>query len=304
MRRYLINIILLVACTSVWATSYMPSSVPNPRDWDRYAYVANPDGILTSSEVASISQVARKIDEMVGVEVVTVVLDDISGQDAFTFAFQLFNLWGIGNKETNQGVLILFALSSRDIHITTGGGMEGLLPDARCSAILNDEMIPLLREGNYGEGLLAGNKAIGRLVTSPEAQAELLLGYRAKPVTESPWVGFSFVSLLVAVFLFLRHLFQPKCPHCHKHGVECHDVILHAATFDKPGDGEKIYTCPSCHASWKKKYTIPCRKITPSNGHTYNGSFGSGFGGSFGGGFSGGSFGGGHSFGGGAGGKF
>ena len=299
--RYLFGLMLLpVCCTFICAKTYTPSTVPHPRQWNASAFVSNPDAILSTDEVSAIQQVAVQLNRATGVELVTVVLQDIGYADAFDFALDLFNRWGIGERGRNNGVLIFLALESRDIQIITGGGVEGLLPDAACSRILHEQMIPLLCEGRYPEGLLAGNKANALRLTDQRAMEELLLGYKRKPVTTSPWTGLSIFSLIVALLALIYYWCAPRCPKCRKKGIKVRTEMLAQATYNHSGLGVKHYTCPCCGHTWKKKFKTP--KAPKPTTYTY-GSGGS-FSGGGGGGFQGGSFGGGSSFGGGAGGKF
>lgn len=277
--------------------AYTPQSVSNPRNVDASAFVANPDAILTASEVEAIQRVAQQLNQATGVELVTVAIRDIGQADAFEFSLALFNRWGIGTSGKNTGVLIFFALRSHDIRIVTGGGVEGLLPDAVCSRILEEDMIPLLSSGKYGVGLFAGNRAIARRLTDDRAMAELLLGYHPKPVTDEPWSIFSIFALLAAFIALLRYLVSPRCPRCKQKGAHVQSKVIVRATAKAEGQGVKLYNCPMCGHTWRKTFTIP--KTPPTSSPNYSG------GRHYGGGFSGGgSFGGGVSFGGGAGGKF
>lgn len=292
-----ILITLLLGCLTMHA-AYTPRTVPNPRSWDAEAYVSNPDGLLTAEQVAAIRQVAQQLNRITGVEMVTVALGDIGTADAFEFSLELFNHWGIGRSGANTGVLLFFALQSRDIRITTGGGVEGLLPDADCSRILHEDIIPLLSKGQYAEGLLAGNRAIARRLTDQRALEELLLGYEPKPVSEEPWNVLSVCALLIALLALVRYWLSPRCPHCRQRGANVRSKVITRATYTTEGQGIRYYDCPLCGYTWNKPFTIP--KTPPpvqySSGRGYRGG---------GGGFSGGgSFGGGVSFGGGAGGKF
>ena len=293
--------LLLVAVffLSLHATVYTPSTVPHPRRMDATAFVSNPDAILSVSETAAIQRVAQQLNQVTGVELVTVVLSDIGDADAFEFSIELFNRWGIGDREKKNGVLVFFALQSRDIRIITDGGMEGLLPDATCSRIVHDVMIPLLSDGQYGAGLLAGNKAIAVRLTDQNALEELLLGYQRPPISESPWMELSILSLLVALITLLYYCFLPRCPRCRQKGIKVRSTVVTKATYDKEGKGVRHYTCKCCGHTWDKTYVIP--KVQRPVVYT---SSGKNYGGGFGGGFGGGSFGGGSSFGGGAGGKF
>lgn len=264
MKRYII--LIIAYCIGIFDlhAQYTVSSVPNPRDIDATAFVANPNAILSNEDANQLQEIAARLHTATEAELVTVVLGNIGEADAFDFSLELFNTWGIGDKEKNTGILIFFALESRDIRIVTGGGVEGLLTDAVCSEIVNGIMIPLLREGNYGEGLIAGAKGIEQVLSTDAAKAELLLGYHPKPVTETPWSIFSVISLIIAAIAAWKKY------------REKHPAKYHPSDFGND---------------------------SPSQ-HSHGGFYGGVHGGGFGGGFHGGSFGGGVSFGGGAGGKF
>ncbi|MBO4577536.1 MAG: TPM domain-containing protein [Paludibacteraceae bacterium] len=297
--RHLACLLAMVACyATIQAEAYTPATVPHPRSMDAEAFVSNPDAILSSAEVDAIQQVAQQLNQATGVEMVTVVLDDIGYADVFAFSLELFNSWGIGDRDKKNGVLILFALQSRDIRITTGGGLEGLLPDATCSRILYNEMIPLLSDGRYAEGLLAGNKAIARELTDQKALEELLLGYKRKPVTEHPWLALSIFLWILALTTLIHYWRAPRCPQCKRKGLKIRSELVAAATYTQEGMGIRHFTCPCCGHTWKEPYTTP--KVPKPV--VYSSGSGRGFGG--GGYHGGGSFGGGSSFGGGAGGKF
>ena len=288
--------LMLVLSLGVMAETYTPSSVPNPRATDATALVANPDHILTAEEQNAIQEVAEQLYDLTGVEMVTVVLDDIGDAFAFDFCVELFNTWGIGDKETKTGVLVFFTMQQQDIRITTGTGLEGLLPDATCYDIMVEDIIPLLRQGRYGEGLLVGNQMVYKYLTTQHALEELMFGYRPKEPKESPWKGLSIFSLVIALISLLAYWAAPRCPVCKKKGAKTRDEVLVYASFTAPGRGIHHHTCVSCGHKWDEPYTIP--KKTERSSYSGSGSSSGGYGGG------GGSFGGGSTSGGGAGGKW
>ncbi len=296
MRNRLHIVILLCLCALGAQAQYSVQTVPNPRWTDANAYVANPDGILSENAVNNLTLVSDALFQTSGVELVFVVLNSIGYEDAFDFSLELFNTWGIGDKEKNRGVLVFMSMEYHDIQIRTGDGVEGLLPDAICADVIWDDIVPLCKEGNYEGGLLKGAIAIYEHLTTDEAQAELLLGYKSEPVSESPFRGLSIVSLIVMLLTFLHHWVQPKCPNCKKKGNTCKNEIINRATYTSSGNGVRHYTCAHCGHTWDVPYTIS--KLTPPSSSS---SSRGGYGGSR---SSGGSFGGGHSSGGGAGGRW
>ena len=84
------------------------------------------------------------------------------------FANELFNTWGIGDKETNRGLLIQLVTREdlREITFETGYGLEGELPDGLCMLIQKRRMIPPMKEGRYGEGLLAGLEEVRKALSN------------------------------------------------------------------------------------------------------------------------------------------
>ena len=294
---WLLTIGSLLLTLGLMAEVYTPYMVPNPRTTDGKAFVADPDHLLSADERNAIQDAAEQLHTLTGVEMVTVLLDDIGEADAFDFAYDLFNEWGIGDSETNTGVLLFFTMQQHDIRITTGKGLEGLLPDAVCYDIIVDDIIPLLRQGQYGAGLLAGNQAVTQRLTTQQALQELLLGYRPKEPTEQPWKGLSLFALFIAMIAGLAYWAAPRCPQCKKKGARTKDEILVYATYTASGRGIHHHTCRSCGHRWDEPYTIAKRTRSTSfsgRGGGYSSS----------GGTSGGSFGGGSTSGGGAGGKW
>lgn len=298
MRKKLYSILVLCLFALGVQAQYTVATVPNPRATDAGAFVANPDGIISSDCVHQLQSISEILNDLTGVELVYVIINSIGYEDAFDFSLDLFNTWGIGDKEKNRGVLIFMSMEYHDIRIVTGGGVEGLLPDAVCSDIVWDDMVPEFREGNYERGLIKGAIAIYEHLATDEAQAELLLGYKAEPVSESPFKGLSILSLIVLLFTLIKHWATPKCPNCKKKDNKRKDEIINRATYSASGNGIHHFTCNCCGATWAVPYTIA--KLTPPStsssrgGHSYGGSSRS----------SGGSFGGGRSFGGGAGGRW
>lgn len=122
MRRLFLYILFVAATVVSHAAVYTPQDVPNPQlNWQA-SYVANPDAILADSTVQWLNSCAAILNEKTHVEMATVALQSIGEADAFDFAYELFQRWGIGRKGQNTGVLILFVRDSRDLRIMTWYG--------------------------------------------------------------------------------------------------------------------------------------------------------------------------------------
>ena len=292
-----------------WAAAYTPSSVPNPKAQGQNFYVANPDAIISPEDVDFLNDCALRLDRQTRVEMCVTALGSIGETDCFDFAYELFQRWGIGGEGKNTGVLILFVLDSHDIRIMTGTGIEGVLPDARCSQIIRDQMVPKFREGDYGGGLCLGALRIYDICTDGEVPEELLGmtsvtnrgGYEAEDdlgkLDELWLVGIVIgIGLLFVVLVWLSSI--KRCPKCKRRRAHAtREKILIAATYAHAGQGERTYHCTHCGYDFVLPFAIPRRSRI-----VYVSGGGGGFGG---GGFSGGgSWGGGSTSGGGAGGKW
>ena len=310
--RIIIWIWLLFLPLSVWGKTYSPKDVPDPKKGGQWEYVSNPDGIIGEEDAAYLNKCARMLEEKTQAELAVVAIQSIGSQDMFDFAYQLFQLWGIGKEGKNTGVLICFVLDSHDIRIMTGQGIEGVLPDAVCKRIIEEDMIPSFREEKYGEGLCLGALRIYEKCTSGDAPVQKegsswlgsLIGGKVKEVgQEILFVILVIVALIGLTWLAVYH--SHKCPKCGKHTLNTRQKTLVAATYAAAGVGLTIKSCKHCGYRHEEKFTIP--RLTKTTTYTGGGHYGGGHhhsgGGSFGG-FGGGSWGGGSTMGGGAGGKW
>ncbi|MBP8984625.1 MAG: TPM domain-containing protein [Syntrophobacterales bacterium] len=161
---------------------------------------------------------AREVLAKTGTSIVVATVPTIGDNDPADYANRLYQSWGIGKKGEDKGVLIFLALKERQVRIETGYGVEGILPDGRVGAILDRDVVPFLRKGEYGRGLLNAmldvaavvaedaKASIGekRVVPQPHRGMEGLP--REKGIS---WAG-TLVSLLILVVLFGLLLATPQ----------------------------------------------------------------------------------------------
>ena len=166
-------IALLVALTT-WSataqTAYRVEDVPNVQLIDYTRFVSDPADAINEADEAALNQRIGHLRDSLDVEIAVVVLPAIDGDtygSAREFANELFNTWGIGKKETNRGLLILLITNedNREITFEVGYGLEGELTDGLCKLIQKRRMIPPMKEGRYGEGLLAGVEEVRKVLT-------------------------------------------------------------------------------------------------------------------------------------------
>jgi uncharacterized protein len=96
---------------------------------------------------------SREVLSKTGTAIVVAVVPTIGENDVRDYANSLYRKWGIGEKGKDKGVLIFLALKERRIRIETGYGVEGILPDGLVGEILDKNVIPVFKTGDYGTGL-------------------------------------------------------------------------------------------------------------------------------------------------------
>lgn len=122
-------------------------NIPEPR-----GFVNDFEGVL-GNDSQSLETYLEKIHNETGVEIAVVTVDDFEGYDIDTFASKLFEQWEIGNKDADNGILILISIKQRQARIEVGYGLEGALPDSYVGLVGEKYLIPSLKSGNYVEGI-------------------------------------------------------------------------------------------------------------------------------------------------------
>lgn len=107
---------------------------------------------------------SREVLSKTGTAIVVAVIPTIGENDVRDYANSLYRKWGIGEKGKDKGVLIFLALKERRIRIETGYGVEGILPDGLVGEILDKNVIPVFKTGDYGTGLFNAMIAVASVV--------------------------------------------------------------------------------------------------------------------------------------------
>lgn len=293
MKRTLTTLLALALfAASACGGTYSVRDVPNVQAADASRYTSNPDGILSADAVAAIDRACDSLRRKGLAQVAVVAIEDIEGDDVFTFAHELFSNWGVGSGQSDNGLGILLVTGRREIRFVTGDGLEGMLPDALCKRIQQSVMVQPLSRGDYDIGMISGVAAVAEILEHGEVTMEQSDGGTGIII---------FIILLLAILAgsaLYDSWRRSRCPSCGRHKLRHSDTYLlqSSSGYDLVDD---VFVCSSCGNVTHRR-----RRINKSGG---GGIFmgGGGFGGGgFGGGSIGGGFGGGHFGGGGAGSKF
>lgn len=301
MKRLIILLLALMTVSVGRAGVYGVDEVPNVQTSNRFRFTSNPDGILSSGAVAHIDSVCYALRHGNVAQVAVVAVDDIKGDDVFTFAYDLFSKWGVGRADRDNGLGILLVADRREIRVLTGRGLEGVLPDAICKRVQMKYMLPYFRNGDYSSGMVAGVDAMAALLQGSEVD---LSGTDDYVPGDDADVGFILLVMLCMfglplLFAVVALLLRKRCPACKAFALHQCDV-----SNVKDANGVKyVYTTYVCSKCGHKVVRRTRRHDDSGFGNGRGGGMiiGGGFGGfgggggSIGGGFGGGSFGGGGS---------
>ncbi len=115
---------------------------------------------LSADEVLALETRLIDIDRETSNQIVIVITDSTGDYDLSDFGTAIIREWGVGQEGKNNGVVITVNPYLRKIFISTGYGLEGALPDILLAKIIDYEITPSFRQGNYYQGLLKGVEAI------------------------------------------------------------------------------------------------------------------------------------------------
>ena len=161
---------LSTLCAAAAPEAYRVKDVPNVQLTDRTRFVSDPADAIRPADEEALNRRIAALRDSFGVQIAIVVIPAYDGSaynSVRAFANELFNTWGIGNRETNRGLLILLTTGTdkREIAFETGYGLEGELTDGLCKLIIDRRMTPVMKDGSYGEGLLAGVEEVRKVLT-------------------------------------------------------------------------------------------------------------------------------------------
>ncbi|CAO4168904.1 TPM domain-containing protein [Methylorubrum extorquens] len=122
--------------------------------------VVDAAGILSQETRARIDGKIKAHEDKTGDQLVVATVPSLQDRTVEDYANRLARAWSIGQKKTNNGVLLLVAPKERKVRIEVGYGLEGALTDALSKTIITTAITPRFRQGDFSGGVEAGVDAI------------------------------------------------------------------------------------------------------------------------------------------------
>lgn len=276
---YLVSVILILGNLIVLPAGSLAGEYPKADN----PYVNDYAQLLTPEDVASIGTMFTRLRTDSGIEAVVLTISSFKKyetQDATLeeFATHLFNTWGIGDKEKNNGVLILVAVNDRKMRIELGAGYPRSM-DRKMKVVIEEFMLPQFKRNNYSRGIYQGAREMIAALTGqkPEDNRPLttkMLRAVSDLPSEARYGGGIAGGLLSLFGLFFgghRYLRNRKryCPSCrtmmarldeiaddaHLDAAQIKEESLKSVDYD-------VWLCPDCgtkktiaYNSWFSSYT-------------------------------------------------
>src|ERR1700687_3794320 len=193
--------ILPLVLLAVWA---MPASAvaAEPNFPVLSGRVVDDAGILNAATIQNLTGMLEKHEQATSEQVVAVTLKSLGGYAIEDYGYQLGRKWGIGQKGKNTGAMLIVVPSEHKVRIEVGYGLEGNLTDAISRTIIEGDIVPNFRRGDFNAGVLAGTESIlsvmgGGSVTGTDAET-------SSAAPPSNWV-FPLVIMIFFIFMLLRN---------------------------------------------------------------------------------------------------
>lgn len=126
------------------------TSYPKPTN---LKYINDYISIIDESTKGYIVSVGKELEDKTGAQAVIVMIDSLQGSDIQTYANVLFRTWGIGQKDKNNGLLVLISMNDRKWRVEVGTSLEGAITDIYSARVMDSVVNPKFKEGNYSGGI-------------------------------------------------------------------------------------------------------------------------------------------------------
>jgi len=176
------------------------SSLATPEFPPLRGRVVDTAGLLNASTEQQISQQLADHEQQTTNQIVVATLPHLQGYSIEEFGYQLGRHWGIGQKNTNNGVVLLVAKKERKIRIEVGYGLEGALTDALASNIIQTIIRPQFKKGNFNQGL---SKGVTAIITAIRGE------YKANKFKESSGKYYWIIIIIFLLFWKASKVFLP-----------------------------------------------------------------------------------------------
>lgn len=208
MKRGLVIVVTIaLALAALWVPASVhaePISQLHPTN-----YVNDFVHVLSPQTEAELNDLSQQIDQKAKAQIAVVTINSLDGRDIEGYAADLYKQWGIGNKSTNRGVLILIAVKDHRYRTEVGYGLEPILPDGKVGGFWR-EVVPLLKQGDYDQAIKQNTEGVASVIAE-DAGVQLTgvtAGSSERPPPRRPQ-GISLGGVIIFIIVVIIVLATP-----------------------------------------------------------------------------------------------
>src|SRR5476649_2654437 len=191
-------VIVLIALMCTIATAF---TLTLPALSGRIVDQAN---IIPDATRSAIEQKLADLESKSGIQLVVATVNSLEGQEIEPYANELFRTWGLGQKEKNNGVLLLVAPNEHRVRIEVGYGLEGTLTDALSKVIITNAITSRFKAGDFNGGIARGVDDIITVLTTDASEWQKRPSLRLdSQQTTDPTTWFLIAALIALVVLLI-----------------------------------------------------------------------------------------------------
>ncbi len=161
--------------------------------------------VIPAQSRAAIEQKLKDLEAKSGIQLVVATVASLDGQEIEPYANALFRAWKLGQKDKNNGVLLLVAPKEHHARIEVGYGLEGTLTDALSKVIITNVMIPRFKTGDYGGAIERGVDDIITVLTTDSSDwqklPDLRVDKQGKTDEISPWIALAIFIVIIVLIM-------------------------------------------------------------------------------------------------------
>ncbi|WP_421837328.1 TPM domain-containing protein [Novosphingobium sp.] len=162
--------------------------------------------LLSAEQAAALDAKLAALETQSQRQMVIATIPDLQGYDIEDYGYRLGRAWGIGDKQRNDGLLLIVAPNERKVSIEVGYGLEGVISDALASEIRRTEIVPRFKTGDYAGGIAAATDKLIAQLQLPEDEARKVAANasaQAKKAKEPRFDAGTVIFLLIFFFFFV-----------------------------------------------------------------------------------------------------
>ncbi|MEN9700051.1 MAG: hypothetical protein RLZZ301_1249 [Bacteroidota bacterium] len=177
---------------------------PEPLNPPRFLNNFSATNFLTKEESLQIEQLLDRFEQETSNEICIVVVDDINNDEPWHYAAELAEKWGVGKPDKDNGILFLIKPTQENgghqVYIEVGRGLEGAIPDITCQEIIDNEVLPQFKEGQYAKGIAQACQVLIKLAKGEYNKKSYRKQHQNNPA--SGLIGL--VIILVILYILIK----------------------------------------------------------------------------------------------------